>query len=97
MTTRQLRRRVREHALGIIAARDEEDLNMLKPVPRHFKIQHDCDPKKLRVRGIDRVLFGQRGGDWKWILAQRETKWVYTLDTMVPRGLNDHMGFIPFI
>lgn len=75
LTSRQLRHRVREHVLGITAAREETDLNILKPIPRHFKLHHDCDARGLRVRGIDREIIGARGGNWKRILALRESKW----------------------
>lgn len=97
LTSRKLKKRVREHALGIKAAALEDDLAKLKPIPRHFKAHHNCNPELLRVKGIDRVLQDKRGRDWKRILAQEEVKWIYTLQTMAPLGLNDALSFKPFL
>ncbi|XP_040269287.1 uncharacterized protein LOC120984423 isoform X1 [Bufo bufo] len=49
MTTRQLKRRTREHVLGIIGAKDEEDFSNLKTFPRHFKAYHYCNGSLLKV------------------------------------------------
>lgn len=97
LTSRPLKRRVREHVLGIEAAKNEEDLTSLKTIPKHFKLKHDCNARLLRVRGIDRILIGERGGNWRKILAQREAKWIYTLDTVSPKGLNDNISFAPYL
>ncbi|CAJ0923661.1 unnamed protein product [Ranitomeya imitator] len=97
MTTREFRRRVREHVLDIEGARMAEDPLRLQPIPRHFKALHGCDPSGLRIKGIDRVFIGQRGGNWKRMLAQREARWIYKLDTIMPLGLNDHNSYAPFL
>lgn len=83
--------------LGIRAAYAENDLMKLKPIPRHFKRLHNCDASLLQIRGIDVVLQGKRGGDFKTILAQREVVWIVTLDTMTPMGLNEALSFVPFL
>ncbi|XP_056376345.1 uncharacterized protein LOC130273474 isoform X3 [Hyla sarda] len=41
--SRELCRRIREHVLGIEAAKEETDLQKLKTVPRHFHQYHDCN------------------------------------------------------
>ncbi|XP_056406260.1 uncharacterized protein LOC130297613 isoform X2 [Hyla sarda] len=41
--TREFRRRIREHVLGIEAAKEEIDLQKLKTIPRHFRQYHDCN------------------------------------------------------
>ncbi|CAJ0966979.1 unnamed protein product [Ranitomeya imitator] len=97
MTTRELRRRVHEHILDIEKAATEEDSYNLKPIPRHFKSLHKCDPTGLMVKGIDRIFIGPRGGNWKRLLAQRESKWIHKLNTITPYGLNDHNSFVPFL
>ncbi|XP_056404803.1 uncharacterized protein LOC130296828 isoform X2 [Hyla sarda] len=61
MTTREFKRRIREHVLGILAAANQEDISCLTVIPRHFKIHHDCNPSGLRFRGIDRIFISQRG------------------------------------
>ncbi|XP_077155689.1 uncharacterized protein LOC143818176 [Ranitomeya variabilis] len=61
MTSRELRRRVREHILDIEDAREVEDISTLKTIPRHFRVAHGCDSSKFMVRGIDRVFPGKRG------------------------------------
>ncbi|XP_073513933.1 uncharacterized protein [Phyllobates terribilis] len=49
LTTRQLRRRVREHVLDIKAAREVENFDELKTLPRHFKRFHNSDPSGLQL------------------------------------------------
>lgn len=97
LTPRELRRRVREHVLSIIKSRNEVDLTRLTPIAKHFKNTHGCDPKGLKVRGIDRILMNNRGGCCKKPVAQCETRWIYTLNTLAPNGLNDHLSFAPFL
>lgn len=97
MTSRQLKRRIREHVLGIEAAKNEEVLDQLKTIPRHFKQFHNSDASGLQVCGIDRVFISKRGGDWRKILAQVECKWIYKLGTVRPQGLNEGNSFVPFL
>lgn len=88
LTSREFKRRVREHVLGIVAASGEYDNIHLKTLPRHFKKFHNCDPSVLKVRGIDRVLLTSRGGGGglDWLLSQKEAKWIYFLSRMTPSG-----------
>lgn len=44
LTSRQLRRRTREHVLGISAAKDVAAIEELSTLPRHFKEFHNCHP-----------------------------------------------------
>lgn len=97
MTSRELRRRVREHVLGIQSAATESDIQSLKPIPRHFKSRHNCDPTLLRVWGIDQILPNPRGGNIKKILAQKEAQWIFRLDTVQPKGLNENLSFSSFL
>ncbi|XP_069592039.1 uncharacterized protein [Ranitomeya imitator] len=97
LTTRALKVRVREHVRGIIAAANESDLEQLKTIPRHFKEYHSCDPSGLKVRGIDHIRTNFRGGNLGRSLAQKEAKWIWTLKTVQPDGLNKNLSFAPFI
>ncbi|XP_056423852.1 uncharacterized protein LOC130362821 [Hyla sarda] len=97
MTTRELRRRVREHILDINAAANETNLQSLKTLPRHFKLKHNSDATLLKFIGIDHVPVGIRGGQWKKLVAQRETRWIFRLDTLVPHGLNEINSYAPFL
>lgn len=73
-TSRELKKQVREHVLGIRAAREETDIYKLKPIARQFKLKHNCDPHSLQVWGINRILTNPHGGNMKLLLAQREAK-----------------------
>ncbi|XP_073508111.1 uncharacterized protein [Phyllobates terribilis] len=97
LTTRQLKIRTREHVLDIIASKTQDNIEELKTIPRHFKLEHGSNPKSLKVRGIEHVQFGIRGGDIRKILAQRECKWIYVLGTRAPMGLNEAFSFSPFL
>lgn len=97
LTSRELRRRIREHALGIEAAKQVSSIFELKTIPQHFKEFHGCDYKLLRFKGIDRVLYNKRGGDWKKILAQKEARWIHTLNTVTPNGHNECLSFVLFL
>ncbi|XP_073425439.1 uncharacterized protein [Dendrobates tinctorius] len=97
MTTRPLKIRVREHVLGIQAAVGHDDPATLRTLPRHFKFKHDCDASLLRVRGIDAINPGVRGGNLTQRLLQCETRWIWLLDTVHPKGLNEAISFAPFL
>ncbi|XP_075707682.1 uncharacterized protein LOC142742114 isoform X2 [Rhinoderma darwinii] len=97
LTSRELKVRVREHMADIKRASGAENLENLKPVARHFKMHHSCDPSKLKVRGIDHIICGMRGGAIKQKLAQCETRWIWTLGTMFPHGLNESLSYAPFL
>ncbi|CAJ0952754.1 unnamed protein product [Ranitomeya imitator] len=97
MTTRPLKIRTREHVRDIAHASGASDIVSLKPIPRHFRLVHNCDSSLLRVIGIDRILKDSRGGDVKTKLAQLETKWISRLGTLQPKGLNEVMSFAPFL
>ncbi|CAJ0950878.1 unnamed protein product [Ranitomeya imitator] len=89
MTTRELRVRVLEHVRDIRNGALAVDIDTLKTVPKHFRLHHNSNPKWFKVRGIDRVQLGIRGGNYKKELLKRETRWMVDLDTVAPKGLND--------
>lgn len=96
LTTRRLKVRIQEHVMDIQRVSDSNDIH-LKTLARQFKGYHGCDPKVLRVKGIHMVSVGKRGGDWKNLLAQMESKWIFQLDTIHPRGFNEVISFAPFL
>ncbi|CAJ0967399.1 unnamed protein product [Ranitomeya imitator] len=97
LTSRELRVRVREHVRDIKAAKEVEALEDLKPIPKHFRKHHNCNPRDLRVWGIEKIHTGIRGGDTKQKLAQRECRWIAVLHTLAPAGLNEQLSFSSFL
>ncbi|CAJ0944341.1 unnamed protein product, partial [Ranitomeya imitator] len=90
MTTRELRVRVLEHVRDIRNGALAVDIDTLKTVPKHFRLHHNSNPKWFKVREIDRVQLGIRGGNYKKELLKRETRWMVDLDTVAPKGLNEY-------
>lgn len=80
-----------------MAAKDINDPEELRTIPRHFKQHHNCDPTGFLVRGIDRIYPSSRGGDLLRTLAMKETKWITILDTVQPMGLNESVNFGAFL
>ncbi|KAM4014425.1 uncharacterized protein ACNLHF_018048 [Anomaloglossus baeobatrachus] len=97
LTTRQLKVRTREHILGIEAARNATNIEDLKTLPRHFAMFHSCNGGSLKVKGIDQIDLGLRGGEISRRLAQLEARWIYTLGTVCPSGLNENISFASFL
>ncbi|CAJ0958160.1 unnamed protein product [Ranitomeya imitator] len=97
LTSRELKIRTREHVRDILAAGEVVDVSGLKTLPRHFRMHHGSDPRGLKIRGIERIRGGIRGGNMAKILAQRECRWIVTLDTLAPKGLNEKLSFAPFL
>ncbi|XP_056416058.1 uncharacterized protein LOC130357391 [Hyla sarda] len=97
LTTRPLKVRVREHMRDIRQAATRVHVEELKPIARHFLSEYECDPNLLKVKGIDQVNLGIRGGDIPKILAQCESKWIWRLHTLQPLGLNEIQPFAPFL
>ncbi|CAJ0966394.1 unnamed protein product [Ranitomeya imitator] len=96
MTTRSLKIRIQEHVRDIKNAITCSEPHLLKLIARHFFDIHGCNPKGLSVRGIDHVYMGIRGGNLKQKLLQKETRWIVTLDTLSPNGLNETISFKSF-
>lgn len=81
--------------LGIIGAKNVSDES--RALPRHFKEFHNCGPTGLRIRGNDRVYSSVRGGDINRVLTLKNPKWIVTLNTLQPIGLNETINFSAFI
>lgn len=85
-TSRQLKQRISEHKSSI----RRKDMNY--PVAAHFvTLNHDVT--SLRFCGIEKVTLPPRGGDIELLLQRRELFWIYTLQTLSPKGMNDEALF----
>uniref|UniRef100_A0A803K2I9 Reverse transcriptase domain-containing protein n=1 Tax=Xenopus tropicalis TaxID=8364 RepID=A0A803K2I9_XENTR len=81
-TTRSLKSRMREH-IRHIAARSSNS-----PVARHFLQCCQSDLSFLHIQVIDKILPDARRSDLYARLLRSEVKWIFTLDTRHPNGLN---------
>ncbi|OCU00145.1 hypothetical protein XELAEV_18005931mg [Xenopus laevis] len=62
----------------------------------HFHTErHNLSQLKWMI--LNKVNMPKGGGDIRQILSQREAYWIKTMDTMLPRGMNDHWSLIPFL
>ena len=90
-TSRPLRTRISEHRSNIRCG-DERN-----PVAAHFK-KAGHNLCHLKYTGIEKVDKPPRGGDHKRLLLQRETHYIYFLNTMSPNGgLNEEFDIKPFL
>ena len=70
--------------------------NPKSPVAKHFnQMKHNV--ASLSYIGIERVCLPRRGGDINQLFLKRELFWIYTLDTMSPKGMNEEMDIRPFL
>lgn len=83
-TTRKLKQRISEHKSTI--RRNDRDY----PVAIHFN-DRKHDISSLRFYGIEQVRMPPRGGDRDLLLKRREAFWIFTLNTLAPKGLNDEL------
>ncbi|XP_077136476.1 uncharacterized protein LOC143793411 [Ranitomeya variabilis] len=63
------------------------------PLPHHFALANHS-VSQLRYQVIERVKKPRRGGDHVKLLKERESFWIYTLQTMAPKGLNRELDLI---
>ncbi|OCT75864.1 hypothetical protein XELAEV_18031051mg [Xenopus laevis] len=64
---------------------------------KHFSLHHNNDPSGLRFTGIAHKIKSWRGGNNVQIISQEETRWIITLKTMQPMGLNIDLDVNCFI
>ncbi len=89
-TSRPLKNRISEHRCAI-RHRDPKS-----PVAQHFaNSRHSVST--LQHIGIEVVKCPRRGGDINILILQREAFWIFTLDTLSPRGLNEDFDIRPFL
>ncbi|XP_073428203.1 uncharacterized protein [Dendrobates tinctorius] len=86
-TTQAIRDRISSHKSTIRCGKT------WLPLPAHFKeARHNVS--QLRFQIIEKVPRPKRGGNHVRLLKQRETFWIYTLDTLHPRGLNREIDWL---
>ena len=51
----------------------------------------------MRFMGIEVVKSPPRGGDIDNLILKKESKWIFELDTLVPKGLNEEIDFVCFL
>lgn len=89
-TTRPLKTRISEHRSNI------RNHDTRSPVAVHFT-QASHNVSSLRYIGIELVKQPARGGDINSLILRREAFWIYTLDTLAPKGLNVDFDLRPFL
>ena len=89
-TTRPLKTRISEHRSNI------RNHDPKSPVAVHFT-QHGHSVSTLRYSGIEVIKSPRRGGDINALLLKREAFWIYSLETLSPKGLNEEFDLRPFL
>lgn len=90
-TKRLLRIRISEHMTNI------KNGYRFHSVSLHFKEKHQKDPTLLQFCGIDVVHPSWRGSNRVRDLSRRETRWIYLLKSLAPKGLNIELALNCFI
>ncbi|CAJ0934573.1 unnamed protein product [Ranitomeya imitator] len=85
-TTQHIRDRISQHKSTIRCGRT------LLPIPAHF-LDFKHQVSQLRYQIIDHVTIMRRGGDRIKKLKERESFWIYSLQTLSPLGLNREYEF----
>lgn len=83
-TSQTLKCRIRKHISDIPHAK----VRNVSSASLHFSAIHAGSIECLAVQGIERVYPPIRGGDFKRKLLNRETFWMFRLQTLFPAGLN---------
>lgn len=63
----------------------------------HFKHHHNQDPSGLKFWGVDHLKPPWRGSNIVRDLSQRETQYIFMVDTLAPKGLNIDLDINCFI
>ncbi|CAJ0963544.1 unnamed protein product [Ranitomeya imitator] len=96
-TSQELRKRIQKHMSTIhLAAVDQRKGKPLTPVAAHFLAVHGCSTSKTSVVGLQKVLYGGRGGNPHKLLLRIESRWIFNLRSVAPQGLNEELLFTGF-
>jgi len=85
-TSRQLKQRISEHK-SLIRRKDTN-----YPVATNF-LTFNHDVSSLWFCGIEKVSMPLRGSNVELFLQRRDLFWIFTLQTLSPRGMNDEALF----
>ncbi len=81
-TNRGLKTRISEHKSAV------RNKNQKSPIARHFNMcKHEVSA--MRLMGTEVVKPPLRGGDRETLTLQKESRWIFELDTSFPKGLNE--------
>lgn len=84
-TVRTMRTRFGEHRRFIEQKKDKHS------VPRHFCQAHNGSTQGLELFGIEAIPMSLPEGERFSRLCQRESFWIFTLNSMSPEGLNEEL------
>ncbi|XP_040206678.1 uncharacterized protein LOC120937480 [Rana temporaria] len=90
-TIREFRKRIGQHISSIIGKDDTS------PVAMHFMDHHESVATGMQCMVIYKLELSNRRGDWDKILQQKEAKWIFLLDCMMPKGLNSDSSLQCFL
>ncbi len=81
-SNRELKTRINEHKSAI------RNKDQKSPIARHYSMcKHEVSA--MRFMGIEVVKPPPRGGDRETLILQKERRWIFELDTLFPKGLNE--------
>lgn len=89
-TIRALRTRILEHLSAI------RRCDATSSVSQHFQLAKHAI-SDLKFLGIERVLPKRRGGDVDKKLLQRESFWIFELNSLFPKGMNEEINYSCFL
>lgn len=81
-TKRPLWKRIREHIQNIRSGYPKHS------VSRHFALHHNKDPTHIKFWAIDKYKPHWRGSNKIRELSKSESRWIFEMCTLSPRGLN---------
>ncbi|XP_073537706.1 uncharacterized protein [Phyllobates terribilis] len=97
-TSQELRRRVQQHASNIhLAEQDLRKGRTISTVALHFLQFHSSSTNKLRVTVLQKMKPNPRNSDHTRDLLRTESRWIFTLDTVAPKGINEDLSFTVYL
>ncbi|XP_073422111.1 uncharacterized protein [Dendrobates tinctorius] len=89
-TRREFRRRVGEH-LGDIRHKRET------PLAKHMWMYHNGDLGDIKFCAVEVVHVNPRGGNVDKVMLRRECEWIFRMESLEPRGLNEQLSYACFL
>lgn len=84
-TNTELKTRVSEHKSA--TRNNDQKLS----IARHFNMcKHEVSA--LRFMGVEVLKAPPRGRDGDTLILQKESGWIFELDTLLPKGFNEELG-----
>lgn len=96
-TSQELRKRIQQHFSNIsLARRDRQQNKTLTTVASHYLMHHGGKYNNSKIVGLDWIRATIRGGDLTPALLRSESRWIYQLNSVAPKGLNEDVLFTGF-